>query len=117
MVLAMHSSRLFPCICNEQLGVHLPGENSCASVAILCLPADHTPPALVVLLHGCRYYSMKQQLLESFGFAAPDRFPVFADRFPIQLLSYLRLSRIQDPLMFAKVRHQQVAARVRRLSN
>lgn len=46
---------------------------------------------------------MKQQLLESFGFSAQDRFPVFADRFPIQLLSYLRLSRIQDPGLFAKV--------------
>ncbi len=46
---------------------------------------------------------MKQQLLESFGFAAQDRFPVFADRFPIQLLSYLRLTRIQDPALFAKV--------------
>lgn len=46
---------------------------------------------------------MKQQLLESFGFAPQERFPVFADRFPIQLLSYLRLSRIQDPGLFAKV--------------
>jgi hypothetical protein len=46
---------------------------------------------------------MKQQLLESFGFAAEERFPVYADRFPIQLLSYLRLSRIQDVGLFAKV--------------
>jgi hypothetical protein len=49
---------------------------------------------------------MKQSLLESFGFSAPDKFPVFADRFPIQLLSYLRLSRIQDPLLFTKVSQQ-----------
>lgn len=47
---------------------------------------------------------MKQQLLESFGFEAQQRFPVYSDRFPIQLLSYLRLSRIQDPGLFAKVR-------------
>ena len=46
---------------------------------------------------------MKQQLLESFGFGPEERFPVYADRFPIQLLSYLRLSRIQDPGLFAKV--------------
>lgn len=46
---------------------------------------------------------MKQQLLESFGFGPQERFPVYADRFPIQLLSYLRLSRIQDPGLFAKV--------------
>jgi hypothetical protein len=54
---------------------------------------------------------MKQQLLESFGFAAEERFPVYADRFPIQLLSYLRLSRIQDVGLFAKVRRgtRQVA--------
>jgi hypothetical protein len=51
-----------------------------------------------------RYYGMKQQLLESFGFTTDERFPVYADRFPIQLLSYLRLSRIQDPGLFAKVR-------------
>jgi hypothetical protein len=49
---------------------------------------------------------MKQQLLESFGFAAQERFPVYADRFPIQLLSYLRLSRIQDVGLFAKVRRK-----------
>lgn len=50
---------------------------------------------------------MKQQLLESFGFAAQERFPVYADRFPIQLLSYLRLGRIQDPGLFAKVQQLQ----------
>lgn len=59
------------------------------------------------VLAADRYYSMKQQLLESFGFGAQDRFPVFADRFPIQLLSYLRLTRIQDPLLFAKVNFEQ----------
>lgn len=53
---------------------------------------------------------MKQSLLESFGFSAPDKFPVFADRFPIQLLSYLRLTRIQDPLLFTKVGQQTCTA-------
>ena len=37
------------------------------------------------------------------GFGSEQQFPVYADRFPIQLLAYLRLSRIQDPAMFAKV--------------
>lgn len=49
---------------------------------------------------------MKKQLLESFGFSDAERFPVYADRFPIQLLSYLRLSRIQDPGLLAKVGHE-----------
>ncbi|KAF6255082.1 rubisco small subunit N-methyltransferase [Scenedesmus sp. NREL 46B-D3] len=59
------------------------------------------------LIPSDRYYGMKQQLLESFGFAAEERFPVYADRFPIQLLSYLRLSRIQDVGLFAKVNFEQ----------
>ncbi len=37
------------------------------------------------------------------GLGAKETFPVYADRFPIQLLAYLRLSRIQDPALFAKV--------------
>ncbi|KAF8071199.1 setd3 [Scenedesmus sp. PABB004] len=55
------------------------------------------------LVPADRYYGMKAQLLESFGFGPAESFPVYADRFPIQLLSYLRLSRIQDPGLFAKV--------------
>eukprot|EP00879_Flechtneria_rotunda_P015067 GHRR01015744.1.p1 GENE.GHRR01015744.1~~GHRR01015744.1.p1 ORF type:complete len:507 (+),score=158.49 GHRR01015744.1:326-1846(+) len=59
------------------------------------------------LIAADRYYSMKAQLLESFGFGPEERFPVYADRFPIQLLSYLRLSRIQDPGQFAQVTFEQ----------
>eukprot|EP00882_Tetradesmus_deserticola_P007360 GHRQ01007754.1.p1 GENE.GHRQ01007754.1~~GHRQ01007754.1.p1 ORF type:complete len:476 (+),score=189.66 GHRQ01007754.1:146-1573(+) len=59
------------------------------------------------LIPSDRYFGMKQQLLESFGFAAEERFPVYVDRFPIQLLSYLRLSRIQDVGLFAKVNFEQ----------
>jgi histone-lysine N-methyltransferase SETD3 len=55
------------------------------------------------LVPADRYYGLKQQILESFGFSAAEAFPVFADRFPIQLLAYLRLSRIQDPGLLAKV--------------
>lgn len=69
-----------------------------------CMPTDgicHLRAAACSRL--CRYYGMKQQLLESFGFGPDERFPVYPDRFPIQLLSYLRLSRIQDPGLFAKV--------------
>lgn len=45
--------------------------------------------------HACRYYQSKEQLLAAMGFGSPERFPVYSDRFPIQLLAYLRLSRIQ----------------------
>ena len=51
----------------------------------------------------CRYFIMKSQILESMGFTPKERFPVFADRMPNQLLAYIRLSRVQDPALFAKV--------------
>lgn len=41
-----------------------------------------------------------------------ERFPVFADRMPLQLLAYIRLSRVSDPALFAKVRHQGCAKHV-----
>lgn len=46
---------------------------------------------------------MKTQILEALGFAAQQQFPVYADRFPIQMLAYLRLARVADPALFAKV--------------
>ncbi|KXZ52752.1 hypothetical protein GPECTOR_8g143 [Gonium pectorale] len=55
------------------------------------------------LLPADRYYMMKSQILESLGFAPTERFPVYADRMPIQLLAYLRLSRVADPALLAKV--------------
>lgn len=51
----------------------------------------------------CRYFMMKQQILESMGLGVQEAFPVFADRMPVQLLAFLRLSRIADPALFAKV--------------
>ena len=32
-----------------------------------------------------------------------QEFPIFRDRFPNQLLAYLRLARVQDPGLLAKV--------------
>ena len=46
---------------------------------------------------------MKEQVLGSLGYSAAETFPVYADRFPLQLLSYLRLSRVQDVGLLAKV--------------
>jgi histone-lysine N-methyltransferase SETD3 len=55
------------------------------------------------LVAADKYYQAKEQLLAAAGFSPAERFPVYADRFPTQLLAYLRLSRIQDPAQFAKV--------------
>ncbi|GLC74385.1 hypothetical protein PLESTF_001507400 [Pleodorina starrii] len=55
------------------------------------------------LVPADKYYLMKAQVLESLGFGPQERFPVFADRMPIQLLAYLRLSRVADPALLAKV--------------
>jgi len=59
------------------------------------------------LVAADKYYSLKQQVVQSFGFSASEQFPVYADRFPVQLLAYLRLSRIQDPALMAKVTFEQ----------
>lgn len=59
------------------------------------------------LIQADRYYEMKSQILESVGFAPKERFPVYADRMPNQLLAYVRLARVQDPALFAKVSFEQ----------
>lgn len=56
------------------------------------------------LVQADRYYSMKAQILETLGMGPKEAFPVYADRMPIQLFSYLRLARVSDPALFAKVR-------------
>lgn len=55
------------------------------------------------LVPADRYYTMKSEILESVGLNPKELFPVYADRFPNQMLSYLRLARVQDPALFAKV--------------
>lgn len=52
-----------------------------------------------------RYYMLKKQILETLGYYGDEaEFPVYADRMPTQLLAYLRLARVQDPGLLAKVR-------------
>jgi hypothetical protein len=55
------------------------------------------------LIPADRYYQMKESILEALGFAANFSFPIFADRMPVQLLAYVRLARVEDPALFAKV--------------
>lgn len=56
------------------------------------------------LIKADRYFAMKTEVLVGLGFSNEDMFPVFADRFPNQLLAFVRLARLQDPALFAKVR-------------
>ncbi len=45
-----------------------------------------------------RLFSAKKQVLEGMGFTAENQyFPVYEDRMPTQLYSYLRFARVQDP--------------------
>ncbi len=44
----------------------------------------------VGLLQADRMYTMKKQVVEELGFAEQQEFPVYADKMPVQLLSYLR---------------------------
>ena len=45
-----------------------------------------------------RLFTAKKQVLEGMGFTPADQyFPVYEDRMPMQLYSYLRFSRVQDP--------------------
>lgn len=55
------------------------------------------------LLATDKYFTLKQQILSQAGFDANESFPVYEDRFPTQLLSYLRLTRVADPGLLAKV--------------
>ena len=61
--------------------------------APLCAPAPSPAPTCPA----------SPQVLESMGYSAAEEFPVYADRMPIQLLAYLRLSRVADPALLAKV--------------
>ena len=45
-----------------------------------------------------RLFEAKRQILEGMGMSATEQaFPVFEDRMPLQLLAYMRFSRVQEP--------------------
>lgn len=57
------------------------------------------------LLQADRLYPAKASVLQQQGLAAEGQsFPVYGDRFPNQLLAYLRLSRISEPNDMMKLR-------------
>ncbi|CAD7695760.1 unnamed protein product [Ostreobium quekettii] len=55
-------------------------------------------------------FRAKKQILEGLGLQAKQSFPIYEDKMPAQLLSYLRLSRVQDAAQLAKVRFDEDAA-------
>jgi len=48
------------------------------------------------LVQADNLYTAKKQIVEAYGLTELQEFPVYRDRFPIQLLAYLRLARVQD---------------------
>jgi len=55
-----------------------------------------------------RLFTAKKQVLEGMGMSAEKQlFPVYEDRLPTQLYSYLRFSRVQDPGELMKVSFQE----------
>ena len=60
-------------------------------------------PPQASLVASDRLFGMKKQILEGLGLATPQSFPITREGFPLQLLSYLRLARLQDPAELAKV--------------
>ena len=55
------------------------------------------------LVPADRLHSAKRQILESLGFLAKETFPIYKERIPSQLLSFLRLSRVQDTSQLSQV--------------
>lgn len=55
------------------------------------------------LVAADRLWQSKREILDSVGFDSPQEFPISVDGMPQQLLSYLRLARLQNSAEFAKV--------------
>lgn len=57
----------------------------------------------VGLVQGDPLRSLKLQVLQQANFQDEQAFPLYVDRFPTQLLSYMRLARLQDSALMAKI--------------
>eukprot|EP01023_Acetabularia_acetabulum_P050476 TRINITY_DN5467_c0_g2_i1.p1 TRINITY_DN5467_c0_g2~~TRINITY_DN5467_c0_g2_i1.p1 ORF type:complete len:478 (-),score=78.38 TRINITY_DN5467_c0_g2_i1:17-1450(-) len=55
------------------------------------------------LVQSDKLYRMKKEILQNYGLQTSQQFPIMEDRIPLQLLSYLRLSRISDAAQIAKI--------------
>ena len=52
-----------------------------------------------------RLEAAKSEILSACGYGSAVQFPAYRDRFPLQLLGYLRLSRMQNSAELAMVRN------------
>lgn len=57
----------------------------------------------VGLVEADRLYAAKRGILEEIGYGIQEYFPVYKDRMPVQLLSYVRLARVTDTAELTKV--------------
>ena len=55
------------------------------------------------LVRADRLFQAKQEILASQGLGLKEQFPVYQDRMPVQLMAYLRLSRMQNAAELAAV--------------
>lgn len=86
-----------PCYPNEE------GQPRPCAPCLAGISKTHRYSPSSLHLQTDRYYQMKSQILDSLGYQMEELFPVYADKMPTQLLAYLRLARVQDPGLLAKV--------------
>jgi protein-histidine N-methyltransferase len=81
--------------------------SSPAAAAVAAARVDNPSDCLLfpaTLLAADRLYAQKAEILAAAGLEPQGQvFPVRRDALPTQLLSYLRLARVQDPAQFARV--------------
>lgn len=59
------------------------------------------------LVAADRLYAMKEEIAGAMGLSATMEFPIYEDRLAIQHLAFLRMARITDPALFAKVSFEE----------
>lgn len=59
------------------------------------------------LVAADRLYSMKEEIASAMGLSASMEFPIYEDRLATQHLAFLRMARITDPALFAKVSFEE----------
>lgn len=59
------------------------------------------------LVAADRLYAMKEEIASAMGLSATMEFPIYEDRLANQHLAFLRMARITDPALFAKVSFEE----------
>lgn len=70
-------------------------------------PEESSPRACIPfrfeLVRADRMYDVKREILQEVGMEEKNEFPVYENRFPVQMLAFMRLARIQDSAQLASV--------------